>query len=186
MEVPLECSFEDVTPTEAIESLIRDKVEALERFHGGITSCHVHVRAPHRSQERGNLYEVMVEVRVPGTELAVHHTQKDSAEREHLKVAIRDAFSVMARKLKAWKQKVRGDVKVHDGPLQGKIVEIHHDDDYGQIITTDHRLIYFHRNSVVDGSFDDLNSRDPVELVVQTGGERDRATGKHRTRDRAA
>jgi hypothetical protein len=30
------------------------------------------------------------------------------------------------------------------------------------------RLIYFHRNSVVDGSFDTLQPRDAVKLVVQT------------------
>jgi hypothetical protein len=75
----------------------------------------------------------------------------------------------MAKEVKRWKDKARSEVKSHDAPLQGKVVEIHHDEDYGQIIATDHRLVYFHRNSVVDGSFDRLQPRDPVELVVQTG-----------------
>ena len=88
---------------------------------------------------------------------------------EHLRVAVRDAFAAMATELKRWKDQIKGEVKTHDGPLQGKIVEIRHDEDFGQIIATDNRLIYFHRNSVTDGSFDDLQPRDPVELVVQTG-----------------
>ncbi|SEP27831.1 'Cold-shock' DNA-binding domain-containing protein, partial [Salinihabitans flavidus] len=60
------------------------------------------------------------------------------------------------------------DVKHHDAPLQGKIVEIRHDQGYGQIIATDNRLIYFHENSVVDGKFADLAQGDPVEMVVQS------------------
>lgn len=169
MQTPLELAFEHVEPSDDIKALVAEQAAHLERFYGGITSCHVHIRAPHRSQRKGNLYEVTVEVRVPGHELVVRRDQNDVAEREHLRVAVRDAFAAMARDLKRWKDRVSGEVKAHEGPLQGKVVEIDHDQGYGQIIATDHRLVYFHRNSVVDGSFDDLNPRDAVELVVQTG-----------------
>ncbi|WP_371036411.1 MULTISPECIES: HPF/RaiA family ribosome-associated protein [unclassified Rhodosalinus] len=169
MQTPLELTFKHVEPTDEIKALVREKVDHLETFTDQITSCHVYIRAPHGSQRQGNLYEVTVEARVPGDELVVHPRQKDAAAHEHLQVAIRDAFASMEREIKRWKDKIRGDVKVHDGPLQGKIVEIHHDEGYGQIIATDQRLIYFHRNAVVDGRFEDLNPRDTVELVVQTG-----------------
>lgn len=169
METPLELSFVNVEPSEQIKALVAEKVAHLETFFDGITSCHVYIRAPHKSQRKGNLYEVTVEVRVPGNELVVRHDQNDVAGHEHMRVAVRDAFASMAVELKRWKAQIKGEVKAHDGPLQGKVVEIHHDQDFGQIIATDNRLIYFHRNSVVDGSFDDLQPRDEVELVVQTG-----------------
>lgn len=169
MQTPLEIAFKHVEPTDEIKELVHEKVSHLETFYDGITSCHVYIRAPHQSQRKGNLFEVTIEVRVPGDELVVHHNQNDVPEHEHLRVAIRDAFAAMAIELKRWKGQIRGEVKAHDGPLQGKIVEIHHDRDFGQIIATDNRLIYFHRNSVVDGSFDELEPRDEVELVVQTG-----------------
>lgn len=168
MQTPLELAFKHVEPTEEIKALVAEKVGHLETFYDGITSCHVYIRAPHSSQRTGNLYQVTIEVRVPGTELVVRHNQDDVARHEHLKVAVRDAFAAMAKELKRWKQKISGEVKEHVGPLQGKIVEIHHDQDYGQIMATDHRLIYFHRNSVVDADFDSLQPRDAVELVVQT------------------
>lgn len=168
MQTPLEIAFKHVEPTEDIKTFIEEKARHLETFYDGITSCHVYVRAPHQSQRKGNLYEVTIEVRVPGTELVVRHDQNDVAEHEHLRVAIRDAFAAMAIELKRWKDQLKGDVKTLDGQLQGKVVEIHHDKDFGQIIATDNRLIYFHRNSVVDGSFDELQPRDTVELVVQT------------------
>ena len=169
MQTPLELSFRHVEPSDDIKALIAQKVAHLETFYDGITSCHVYVRAPHQSQRKGNLYEVTIEVRVPGDELVVRHDRNDVPEHEHLRVAVRDAFAAMERELKRWKAGIRGDVKAHEGPLQGRVVEIHTDKDYGQIIATDQRLIYFHRNSVVDGSFDALQPRDPVELVVQTG-----------------
>ncbi|MDR9393631.1 MAG: HPF/RaiA family ribosome-associated protein [Roseovarius sp.] len=167
MQIPLECSFHDVEHIEEIETLLREKVDQLEAFHAGITSCRVHLRAPHKRHRKGNLYEITVEVRVPGTELAVHHHQEQTSEHEHLAVAIRDAFTAMSRKLKRRKQKARGDVKAHEGQLQGKVSEIHHAEGFGQITANDHRLIYFHRNSVIDGRFDDLKTGDAVEMVVQ-------------------
>lgn len=168
MQTPIEIAFKHVEPNDDIKALVTEKAEQLETFYDGITSCHVYIRAPHRSQRTGNLYEVTIEVRVPGDELVVRHNQNDAAEHEHLAVAVRDAFASMATELKRWKDQIKRDVKAHDGPLQGKVVEIHHDKDFGQIIATDNRLIYFHRNSVIDGGFDDLQPRDTVELVVQT------------------
>lgn len=169
MQTPIEISFQHVEPSDEICALVREKAGHLEQVFDGITSCHVHIRAPHRRQQTGNLYEVTVEVRVPGRELVVRHDQTDTVRHEHLRVAVRDAFAAMAIRLNRWKRQLEGNVKTHEGPLQGKVAEIHHDKGYGQIITTDNRLIYFHRNSVVAGSFDDLHPRDPVELVVQTG-----------------
>ncbi|MHA7886425.1 HPF/RaiA family ribosome-associated protein [Roseicyclus sp.] len=170
MQTPIEVAFKHVDPTDEIKALILEKADQLETYYDGITSCHVYVRAPHQSQRKGNLYEVTVEVRVPGTELVVRNDMDDVAEHEHLRVAICDAFAAMTTELKRWKAQIRDEVKTTDGgPLQGKVVEIRHDEDFGQIIATDQRIVYFHRNSVVDGSFDELQPRDTVELVVQTG-----------------
>ena len=168
MQTPIEIAFKHVEPTDEIKALISEKTATLEKFHEGITSCHVYIRAPHQSQKTGNLYEITIEVRVPGQELVVRRHQDDQPERAHLHVAIRDAFDAMQQELKSAARKLQGDVKHHDGPLQGKIVEIRHDRGYGQIIATDNRLIYFHENSVVEDGFADLTQGDPVELVVQT------------------
>jgi len=169
METPLELSFVNMEGSDKLERLVREKAGRLDKLLDRITSCHVYVKFPHQSHRKGNLYAVHIELRVPGDELFVDSGKHDKPEHEHAEVAIRDAFEAMERQLKQWKQKAGDEVKAHDGPLQGKIVEIHHDRDFGQIIATDNRLIYFHRNSVVKGDFDEMRPRDPVELVVQTG-----------------
>jgi cold shock CspA family protein len=56
--------------------------------------------------------------------------------------------------------------------------------DYGQLITPDQRLIYFHRNSVVNGDFDKLEIGAEVRFVEETGEEGPQAStvmivGKH-------
>lgn len=168
MQTPLEIAFQHVDPTDEIKEFVNEKVSQLERYFDGITSCHVYVRAPHQNQKTGNLFEVTIEVRVPGHELVVRNDHGDLDENEHLRAALRNAFDAMAARLKEWKEQIGGEVKFHERLLQGKVVEIHHDKDFGQIIAVDSRLIYFHRNSVVDGSFDELRPRDAVELVVQT------------------
>ncbi len=168
MQTPLEISFKQVEPSDDIKALVAEKARHLEKFYDKIISCRVYIRAPHKGQRTGNLFEVIIEVAVPGDELVARCHQTDVPQHQHLPVAVRHAFDAMEVELKRWKAQIRGDVKAHDGPLQGKVVEIHHDRDFGQIMATDNRLIYFHRNSVIDGSFDELEPRDAVELVVQT------------------
>lgn len=168
METPLELSFKNLQPSDFVEGLVRERVARLERLHDRITSCHVYIEAPHRRRRKGNRYEVRLEVRVPGTELAVASKPGDINAHEDINVAVRDAFNAMERQLKRRKQRMGGDVKVHEGDLQGRITEIDHEKGYGHIMAVDGRLVYFHENSVVGGVFRDLGRDDPVELVVQS------------------
>lgn len=168
METPLQLSFRNMDRSDFVAGLVQEKVDKLERLYDGVTSCHVYVEAPHKQHRKGNHYDIRIEVRVPGTELTVNSKPGDINAHEDINVAIRDAFRAMERQLKKWKQKISGEVKIHEGALQGQIAEIDHERGFGQIIAADGRLIYFHKNSVVDRDFKDLNERDPVELVVQT------------------
>ncbi len=168
MQTPIEIAFIDTAPSPAVEARIRERAERLERYCDGITSCHVYVAEPHRHHRKGNLYEVRIEVRVPGTELATSDRPGNVFAHEDVYVAVRDAFDAMERQLEKWKRVARHEVKAHDTPLQGR-VELHPTEDYGKIATTVGGLVYFHRNSVVAGKFDALAVDDPVELVVAYG-----------------
>jgi len=170
MEQPLELKFTDMPPSEFVERDIRDRVARLERLFDRITSCHVYVTAPHKRHQKGNRYEIRLEVRVPGNELVVNNQPGDVHAHEDIHVAVRDAFNAMERQLKKHKAKLSGDVKssAATGQLHGQVKEIDHERGFGQIIAADGRLVYFHANSVIDGSFDELGQGDPVQLVVQS------------------
>jgi len=191
MQTPLELVFDDVESSPAVEQRVRERVGRLERFYDGITSCHVALSTPHRHQRKGRHWSVRIEVRVPGTELVTSREPGDVEAHEDLLVAIRDAFDAMERELKAWHAKIQGDVKTHVPPPQGRIWELDRQRGFGQIAMTDGRLVYFHRNSVVEPDFDALEPGDPVEVVVRAkesdlGGQHRPTHRRPRVRARAA
>ena len=113
MQTPIEISFRNMDVSPAVEARVHERAARLEKFYDGITSCHVFIKAPHESQQTGNLYEVHIEVRVPGSELLVTGKPGDLAAHSDIMVALRDAFDAMERQLKKWKQQIRGQVKTH-------------------------------------------------------------------------
>lgn len=167
MTIPLEISFQHLDSDDKIRTYIRERVDYLGKLYDGITSCQVYIAAPQNSKKHGHLYDITIELRVPGKELVVSDRKNDLAQHQHLRIALRDAFALIEQDLKTYKQKLRGQVKVLDGMLQGKIAELYPDEGYGQIAANDHRLVYFHRNAVLDEKFDTLTVGDTVELVAR-------------------
>lgn len=176
MTVPLEIAFHNMDHSDAIETRVRERMERLARLHDRMTSCRVTIEAPHKRHQQGNRYQVRILIGAPQGQIAVTRDPGNMYAHEDVYVAIRDAFDAAERQVKALRQTLRGDVKTHDAPLQGRIARLFPLQDYGFIQTNDNREIYFHRNAVVDGSFDQLEEGQTVELVVFRG---DSAQGPH-------
>jgi ribosomal subunit interface protein len=109
MQVPLQIAFRDVGPSDALAADIRKEAARLDRFCDHIVSCRVSLATVAARQQQGRLYEVHVDVRVPGEELVV--TQKHTNEDAY--VAIREAFDVAQRQLEEFVRMQRGEVKRH-------------------------------------------------------------------------
>ncbi len=169
MDVPLELAFRNMEHSDAVEVLVREKAAHLEKLFERLTSCRVTIEAPHKHHRKGNEYHVQIFLGVPQGQLVVSRDPGDAHAHEDLNVAIRDSFDAAERQLKDYAEKIRGDVKTHVPPLQGTIVRLFPDQDYGFIATTDGREIFFHRNAVVDYAYDDLEKGQPVELAVWSG-----------------
>ncbi|MEZ5849072.1 MAG: HPF/RaiA family ribosome-associated protein [Hyphomicrobiaceae bacterium] len=168
MQTPVEIQFINLNRSEAVEARIRERADRLEQFFGRITSCHVFVDAPHHHANKGNAYEIRIEVRIPGRELVVNRRPGDVHAHHDIYVAIRDAFDAMERQLKATKADPRTALSGQEAQLQGRIAELQPAENFGRIATVDNRLVYFHKNSVVDVDFAELQIDDPVELVVDS------------------
>jgi cold shock CspA family protein/ribosome-associated translation inhibitor RaiA len=169
MSLPLEIIFHNMDKSEAVESRIREKSEHLEKLGEGLSSCRVTIEAPHKSHRKGNIYQVRIQLDVPHGPIVVSHEPGDVHAHKNVYVAIRDAFHAAERQLKEHRQKLRGDVKTHEVPLHGRIDGLFPIEDHGFIKTNDGRAIYFHRNAIVNASFDDLEIGQTVELVIFTG-----------------
>jgi ribosomal subunit interface protein len=179
MQIPLEVTFRNMPPSQAIEATIRDKAAKLEQFYDRITSARVVVEVPHRQHRKGRLFHVRIDLRVPGQEIVVSRDPSSHHESEDVYVAIRDAFDVAKRQLEDYARETRHRPKAHVAPPEGRIVRLHADDGYGFIETPDGREIYFHRNSVVDGDFDLIRIGDRVRFDESAGERGPQASTVH-------
>ena len=188
MQRPLEIRFRQMDASLAIEARIREKAAELERLSDRITGCRVIVEKEHRHRHKGNLFRVRVEIDVPGKELAVTHTGPRDHAHEDVYVAIRDAFRAAVRQLEDHVRERGGKVKVHEVPLHGTVRMVDRESGFGFIETAEGE-VYFHRNSVVEGNFADLEPGSRVRLeVAERESEQGwqattvRPTGKHHQR----
>ena len=113
MQIPLQISFDGMEPSPAVEARIREKAAKLERFYDRIVGCRVVVEAPHRHQHKGKLYNVRIDISVPGKRLQVGHTGPHNQTHEDIYVAMRDAFNAAGRLLEDHARRMRGEVKTH-------------------------------------------------------------------------
>lgn len=164
MQTPLRISFQDMEPSPAIEARIREMADKLEHFHDRIVGCNVVVEAPHRHHRKGQLYNIRLSITVPGKDIHVGHTGPQNHAHEDVNVAIRDTFNAASRLLEDHARKMRGDVKTHAAPVHGKVVRLF--EEYGFLETSDGLEVYFHRNSVPEGRYDELEVGSEVRVIV--------------------
>jgi cold shock CspA family protein/ribosome-associated translation inhibitor RaiA len=193
MEIPLQITFRNMPPSQAIEDNVREKVSKLECFYDRIMSCRVIVEAPHRHHRKGKAYAVRIDLAVPGGELVINRSPKRLKAAESLLpeppeiklmeshepskhaahadvyVAIRDAFSAAGRKLQDHARRRSGAVKLHEGPPRARIAKLFPEQGYGFLEMPDGREIYFHSNSVLQPGFDHLEVGAEVYFAEEQG-----------------
>jgi cold shock CspA family protein/ribosome-associated translation inhibitor RaiA len=169
MQVPVEITFRDVPPTDAIRSLIEQQANRLDRFCDNLTSCRVAIEQPQRHQRSGNPYRIRVEVTSPPRkDLVVVQDPPDNEMHRGLRAIIHRAFRTIERQLKDMNQLRRGDVKTHAEP---RAVVARLFADHGFLRGLDGAELYFHRNSVLHGDFDRLAVGAEVRFEAVTGEE---------------
>ena len=167
MQQPVQIVFRNMESSAAIEDRIRERVQALERFYAPLMSCRVAVELHHRHHHQGNLFHVRVDLKVPDSEIVANREPSEHHAHEDVYVAIRDAFDAVRRQLEDYVRRRRGVVKEHEAPPHGRVAELY--PDHGKIETGDSRLVYFHRNSVVDTNFERLDIGTEVRFVEEMG-----------------
>lgn len=164
MQLPLQVTLRDISPSEAVEAYIRERASKLDLYCDGIIRCRVAVEAAARQHRKGKRYSVCIHLVVPGGELVVNRQAA-----EDLYVAVRDAFETARRKLKDYARRQRGAVKTHLAQPHARVSKLVPDEGYGFLETPDGREIYFHCNSVLNGSFARLKIGQKVRFVEEQG-----------------
>ncbi|MGN6544376.1 MAG: HPF/RaiA family ribosome-associated protein [Aureliella sp.] len=171
MQLPLQISFRGMERSPEIEAMVWDKADRLDEFANRIVSCRVVIAPAGKHHEFGNQYEVRIDIKLPGGEVAVTHEPGRHKEYRDVDIAIRDAFDAAVRQVEDYVRLQRGDVKSHLGMPHGRVSKLIPQADYGYLETLDGREVYFHRNSVLDDAFDELAVGTEVAFAEEQGDE---------------
>ena len=173
MDRPLEIAFHNCTPSATVETEIRKQVDRLQTRYAHLTGCRVSVEKLHKQHQTGNLFEVHVTLSVPGQDLAVSHAPhwaKERFARADVHTSLRDAFRAAERQLESYKGRQREDTTGPNGSaLAGQVALIQPGEDHGFILTNTGTQLYFHRDSVTTGRFEDLGPGATVHYVQEEG-----------------
>ncbi len=164
MKIPLEISSRNLELSDETRDLIHEKAEKLDSLYDDIIRCRVKLDVPHRSQRSGILYDVRIDITVPGGEVVVKREPG-----EDLHVAILNSFDVAQRRLKDYAGRQRGEIKLHEEKPTAQVVRVFHDEGYGFLMTPDGREVYFHENALLNGDFRNLQVGTSVQYVEREG-----------------
>jgi cold shock CspA family protein/ribosome-associated translation inhibitor RaiA len=180
LQVPLEIAFHNIESSEWAELEIRERAADLEKLYDRLVSCRVRIDQRAKNLTGTIPPVVHIELGIPGRpDLVVSHEPEHLLRKyQHpdLRKAIHEAFRIAERQLLALKKQRDGRTKAgdHDTENQflGQVAEITPGQDFGFLMTKEGGLLYFHRNSLLTGDFDDLKRGDDVyynEDVGDTG-----------------
>jgi len=102
-------TYHRMSPSPAMDARILELCDKLDEFHPKITSCHVVVEEIDKHKSKGNLFDVRIDLHVPGHEIVATHQQNEDCY-----AAITSAFDVMYRQLERDIEKKRRQVKHHE------------------------------------------------------------------------
>jgi ribosome-associated translation inhibitor RaiA/cold shock CspA family protein len=166
MKIPLHITFLNIPPSDAIEVEIRKRAKKLDQFYRRLMHCKVTVEAVGKHKNQGHLYEVRIDLTVPGAEIAINRRHRH----EDVYVVIRDSFEAAVRRLQVKVQCQRDDVKVHETLLHGQVTKLF-EDGYGFIETPDGREFYFHRDNLTFPDFDKIFIGVDVQFLEELGAQ---------------
>lgn len=170
MQVPLQITFHQLPHLDALASQIRKKAARLEKFYPRITSIRIFISPSTRRHHQGNLYNVRIDLTLPGHEIIVNRDPSEHHAHEDPYVAVRDAFRAMRRQLEDHvRMHFRTKKRHHEEPAHGRVLRLFLLDDCGFLKAQDGREIYFHRHSVLDPGFNKLAVGDEVRFVEAPG-----------------
>ncbi len=100
MLTPLEISFHGLERSDAVEDRIREKFKRIESHFDRITHARVVIEAPKRRPSRAKIFNVKIEIGVPGHKpIVASYEPADEGGHSDVMLAVRDAFSAAQRQV---------------------------------------------------------------------------------------
>ena len=95
MTMANQVTYRDIDPSQALNTIIKKRLQKLERYCSDIQSGRVVLESPHNHKHKGKHFRATLEIEVKGSPITI--SQNDPS----IHVAVRDAFNIAERKLKS-------------------------------------------------------------------------------------
>jgi ribosome-associated translation inhibitor RaiA len=119
MTFPVQITFRNMPASRMLEQRIKEFAQRLEKFSSRILDCTVLINRPHQSRRKGDLFDIHINITVPGSLIVVHRAHAADASHVDPYVALRDTFIAMRRKLQDHDRILRGETKTHASRRDG-------------------------------------------------------------------
>jgi cold shock CspA family protein len=177
MQVPIQISFHNMEPVDWAEKEVRARTAKLEKLFPRMTACRVRVDQRAHNAAGSVPPVVRIEMSVPGYKDIVVSHEPDHLQLKYqspdLHNAINEAFRIAEDRLIAFKDQ-RQDRSKHaqhesENQFLGQVTDIDPKGDFGFLLSKEGGVLYFHRNSVLSGDFEQLRSGAEVYYVEEMG-----------------
>lgn len=111
MTIPVQITFRHMETSQAVETRVRELADHLAVFSDKITSCRVVVDSPHRHHHQGKVFNVKVQLALPGDDVVVDMERPQRDGHEDVYVVLRDAFDAAKRQLQQRMSTLRNEEK---------------------------------------------------------------------------
>jgi len=112
--IPVQITFRHMEPSPAVETRVRELTDHLGVFSDRIQTCRVVIDSPHRHHHQGKVFNVKVQLMLPGDDVVVDMERPQRDGHDDVYVVLRDAFDAAKRQLQQRMATLRGDEKRHE------------------------------------------------------------------------
>ena len=178
MQVPIEIAFHNIESSSWAEGEIRARIAKLEKIYDRLNSCRVRVDQRANNTARKIPPVVRIEMGIPGRkDLVVAHEPEHLQQKfqsPDLQTAINEAFRIAEHQLGEYKRQLQDQSHgeaFHEGEQQlfGQVADVDTAGEFGFILTSSGSMLYFHRNSVINGDFEALRRGTEVHYIEAAG-----------------
>ena len=118
----IQITWHNLDPSAAVEADIQQRFDKLMTFCDSVTAAHITLDRPNLNQSQTNdqvsrrtqTYSVVMEIKVPDSDIVVSHTPNDERISHDLHRLIHHSFDAARRQLQDYVRIRRGKVKHHE------------------------------------------------------------------------
>lgn len=170
MQRPPIISWKHLDPSPAVEAIIRDRIEQLERFDPALVGISIVIEAPTKRKVTGRGVDVRAHLEVPGPDIDAHRSVRQGETADDVILAVNKVFGRLEDVLKERSRVMGGvEVKQHPPVLHGEVVEFEPELGWGFVRADNGREVYFQKDGLVAGDWDAIRLGDRLRFREMEG-----------------